>query len=86
MKNTLNPELSMLQSSLSYLMTRYARTGSTQVASAVIHHLSMILEHPDLSLYSGGNEIYRAMLLQWRDLKSKSTNIPVFEKPVAHLH
>ncbi len=65
-------DLSTLQITLSYLMTRYARTGSPQVAGAVIHHLSMILAHPNTPADSNLAETYRALLRQWRELEPRS--------------
>ena len=84
--NAISSDLTTLQSALSYLMTRYARTGSAQVASAVIDHLLMLIEHPDICCHPGITEIYNAMLLQWRDLKEKSTGEPIFNQPIAQYH
>lgn len=69
----INTDLSTLQAALSYLMTRYARSGSAEVAEGVINHLTMILAHPHVAPNSCTAKTYKALIRQWRDLQNQSS-------------
>lgn len=79
------PDLPTLHSALSYLMTRYARTGSEEVIDAVIHHLAMIIEHPEMRRCAS-LEVYSAILKQWQDLQQQNTSISIFMQPSVSVH
>lgn len=82
----INTDLPTLQAALGYLMTRYARTGSDQVAQAVIDHLTMILAHPNVHPDSCTSKTYKALLRQWHELQPRACAQPVRARAGGVLH
>lgn len=75
-----------LHSTLFFLLTRFHRDHSPQLAQYIVSHINLIIEHPDAADFSDCRELYLGLLQQWqyttadlleqmRNLIAKSENI-----------
>lgn len=73
------PEVAVIQTALCYLMTRYATRPCAGLIITIVHHLRMLLAHPDTMVLSEEQrKIYREMLQQWQSVAER--------QQVAHPH
>lgn len=59
-------DLTLLQVATTTLMTRFYAQGCPGIASAVVHHLETLLNHPDIQASLVASEDYGSLLTQWR--------------------
>lgn len=66
------PEMAVIQTALCYLMTRYAARPCAGLIITIVHHLRMLLTHPDTMVLSEEQrKIYRDMLQQWQSMAER---------------
>ncbi len=69
----MQPKLDVLLASIIYLMTRYARKPSVELARAINEHLQLLEQHPDCKsdvLHKAGARLKR----QWASLLASSSS------------
>ena len=59
------PEIGFIQITLCYLMTRYALRPCTGLLFTIIHHLQILLAHPDLADLPERKKTYYGLLQDW---------------------
>lgn len=64
-----NPDV--IQAALHYLMTRYHQKPGRGLALAVVHHLEMLVDHPEFSPNEVGNDVYAKLLQTWTTIASE---------------
>ena len=72
-------DLHILIAASSYLMTRYSLRGSGDTAQGVVHHLKMLLEHPEVQSSASAKIAYRGMLHDWEQILIRHTRPHPFE-------
>ncbi|HOB63386.1 MAG TPA: hypothetical protein PKI41_14900 [Candidatus Competibacteraceae bacterium] len=61
------PDVTVIQTALCYLMTRYASRPCAGLIITIVHHLRMLLAHPDIaSQPEDRRKIHRELLRQWQ--------------------
>lgn len=70
MKST-SPDLSMLLAATGYLMTHYSLRSSEPAAHGVVHHLEMLLAHPQVIESPRLREAYQGLLKQWQEIATR---------------
>jgi hypothetical protein len=64
------PDTEVLQATLHYLMTRYSEKPNRGIAMAVLHHLEMLIGHPEFRSDETGYQVYRKLLKTWTNIVS----------------
>lgn len=59
------PHRDVLEAALMYLMTRYTLKPCTGLARGVVHHLHLLLSHPDLEASPVDRSAYESLLRDW---------------------
>lgn len=62
------PDLHTLLAALAYLMTRHTVRNSVDTATGIVHHLEMLLAHPEVQTSSVAQCAYRGLLHEWRNI------------------
>lgn len=62
------PDILILRDATCYLMTYYAKRPRYCAAQGVVHHLKMLISHPDFGKYSKGFDTYQELLRQWQEI------------------
>lgn len=62
------PELYTLLSAASYLMTRYTLRSTTETAQGVVHHLKLVLDHPEIQASAVTRFTYSSLLHDWENI------------------
>ena len=59
------PQRDVLEAALMYLMTRYSRKPCPGLARGIMHHLQLLLAHPDLADSPVDRSAYETLLNDW---------------------
>ena len=59
------PHRDVLEAALMYLMTRYTLKPCAGLARGVVHHLHLLLSHPDLEASPVDRSAYESLLRDW---------------------
>ncbi|MDG4597719.1 MAG: hypothetical protein P9F75_18875 [Candidatus Contendobacter sp.] len=62
------PDVALIQTALCYLMTRYTLRPCSGLNFTIVHHLQMLLAHPDVARLPERRKIHRELLQQWRSI------------------
>lgn len=62
------PETGLIQTALCYLMTRYTLRPCTGLIFTIVHHLQMLLAHPDMAGLPERRKIYYGLLQHWKHI------------------
>ena len=62
------PDAALIQTALCYLMTRYTLRPCSGLIFTIVHHLQMLLAHPDMARLPERRKIHRELLQQWRSI------------------
>lgn len=60
------PDTALIQTALCYLTTRYTVRPCSGLAHMIVHHLQMLLAHPDMAGLPEREKIHRKLLQHWR--------------------
>ncbi|BAZ93521.1 hypothetical protein TspCOW1_15400 [Thiohalobacter sp. COW1] len=60
-----HPHRDVLEAALMYLMTRYTQKPCPGLARGIMHHLQMLLAHPDLADSPVDRSAYESLLNDW---------------------
>lgn len=60
-----HPHRDVLEAALMYLMTRYSRKPCPGLARGILHHLQLLLAHPDLADSPVDRSAYESLLRDW---------------------
>lgn len=74
--NPKTPDLHTLLAASSYLMTRYTLRGCADTAAGVVHHLEMLLAHPEVQTSSVAQCAYCGLLREWRAILNRHRGRP----------
>ena len=66
--NEKSQDLYILLAASSYLMTRYSQHCSGDAAQGVVHHLKMLLAHPEIQSSTSAKIAYRGLLHDWQQI------------------
>ena len=58
--------IDVLQAGLFYLLSRYAATPSSAIATAVVDQLRVLWEHPQTDLLPVQRHLYAKLINEWR--------------------
>lgn len=61
----------VLKNACLYLMSHYAHHPCITVAHGVVHHLELLLLHPDTRLNEENRNICKSTLEQWREIAKR---------------
>lgn len=74
--NRKTPDLHTLLAASSYLMTRHTLRGCADTAAGVVHHLEMLLAHPEVQASTVAQCAYRGLLREWRGILTRHRSYP----------
>jgi|APTNR8051073442_1049403.scaffolds.fasta_scaffold08816_3 hypothetical protein len=60
------PEAGLIQTALCYLMTRYTLRPCFGLVCTIVHHLQMLLAHPDMAGLPERRKVYYGLLQDWK--------------------
>lgn len=66
-------DLYTLLAASSYLMTRYSLRCSGDTAQGVVHHLKMLLAHPEIQSSASARAAYHGLLHDWQQILIRHT-------------
>ena len=66
------PEPALIQTALCYLMTRYTLRPCTGLLFTIIHHLQMLLAHPDMAGLPERQKTYYGLLQDWKQITGRA--------------
>ena len=55
-----------LETAVCYLMTRFMRHPCPRFGGAIVHHLRLLAEHPNVQDESESSEVYGGLLQEWQ--------------------
>ena len=64
-------DVAVIQTALCYLMTRYALRPCSGLVFTIVHHLQMLLAHPDVVRVRERKDVYRELLQHWRNIATQ---------------
>ena len=62
------PDVALIQTALCYLMTRYTLRPCSGLNFTIVHHLQMLLAHPDMAGRPERRKVYYGLLEHWRNI------------------
>jgi len=66
------PETGLIQTAICYLMTRYTLRPCTGLIFTIVHHLQMLLAHPDMAGLPERRKVYSGLLQDWKRIADRS--------------
>lgn len=66
------PETGLIQTALCYLMTRYTLRPCFGLVCTIVHHLQMLLAHPDVAGLPERRKVYCGLLQDWQRIADRS--------------
>ena len=66
------PEPALIQTALCYLMTRHTLRPCPGLVYTILHHLQMLLAHPDMVNLPERRNVYDQLLQQWQHIAKRS--------------
>ncbi|KAB2922091.1 MAG: hypothetical protein F9K25_19665 [Candidatus Contendobacter sp.] len=87
-RNEAPPDVALIQTALCYLMTRYTLRPCSGLNFTIVHHLQMLLAHPDMARRPERGKVYRELLQHWRSIAMQqqvaSSDCALARQPALH--
>ncbi|ADJ27648.1 hypothetical protein [Nitrosococcus watsonii] len=80
LKKAIHPQVAFygLETTVCYLMTRFMTHPCPRIGRAIVHHLQLLAEHPDVQDEAESNEVYEVLLEEWQAITSRLSRQPNF--------
>ncbi len=66
------PDPALIQTALCYLMTRHTVRPCLGLVYTIMHHLQMLLAHPDMAGLPERRKVHDQLLQQWKHIAERS--------------
>ncbi|QBQ53162.1 hypothetical protein [Nitrosococcus wardiae] len=68
LKKSTSPQVAFygLEATVCYLMTRFMTHPCSQTARAIVHHLQLLTEHPEVQDEAESDKVYGKLLEEWQ--------------------